>query len=476
MFLYSLDGLHHQIQEHPLYPSDNRSGAQDKFIDSCNWVIHSIYSYQNNRDLSRNSFAPLYSGLLDQVIGRNKTRKGKVFALLQDLDIMQVNHTYRYASKAEKMEGKYGESKKYGFTDTAQQMSLVKVGVIDKAMQRRIEKARAEQMKYYTAHPLHQKVIFNLQELTVSREDVESALLSKFTDFETVNHIRAVEDDKQHPDRERIIKALSQSDKMLMLAGCRERKNFQAWNTIADYTQSRTVGRVFHHVTNQFRELRYKLKREGLPLAEVDMKSAQITLLAIEFQRTRATYIETYRNKRKRGERKREGISGTGLYRAILSDTLNGEFYSTIASYLRSMAMPEGDLYLTNRKEFKRQLLSRALFIGGDTFNNLPLENISVYERAMLEVYPEFTEWLRANKAEHGYKWASHTAQRMESKLFIDSVYGANGLDTWSVPVHDSLLVMQEDAERVRSFLIHKLAELYGVQATDRTFSITYHK
>ena len=43
--------------------------------------------------------------------------------------------------------------------------------------------------------------------------------------------------------------------------------------------------------------------------------------------------------------------------------------------------------------------------------------------------------------------------QRMESDLFIKSVYSPDGLKLWSVPVHDSLLVKKEDAEAVRQFL-----------------------
>ena len=117
------------------------------------------------------------------MISPNGDRSGKALSVLQDLNVLEIEHNYTYTSTEAKKRGEYGEAKKYGFTEEAQGISIIKTAIKDKAFIRRIEKARAEQVDYYLNHPLHQKILFNLQDITVSRNAVQEAISNKFPQY-----------------------------------------------------------------------------------------------------------------------------------------------------------------------------------------------------------------------------------------------------------------------------------------------------
>jgi hypothetical protein len=116
-------------------------------------------------------------------------------------------------------------------------------------------------------------------------------------------------------------------------------------------------------------------------------------------------------------------------------------------------------MYKSDRSEFKTQVLANGLFNV-----LLPIDKAHILERYLLEMYPQFITYLRAEKVLNDYKYVSQLAQRLEASIFIDGIFDADlGTDFFgfAVPIHDSLIVKETEEDYWRALLYQKFIEVF---------------
>jgi hypothetical protein len=139
-------------------------------------------------------------------------------------------------------------------------------------------------------------------------------------------------------------------------------------------------------------------------------------------------------------------------YPSLVKSILNGDLYEAVAEY----ALQKGDYesyneYKTNRSDFKTDVLAKGLF-------NVLLDENKMHkiESYLLEMFPQFMNWIRAEKIIDGYESVAQLAQRLEASIFIDGIFD---LDTgyeqfgFAVPIHDSLIVKEDEEAYWRTVL-----------------------
>ena len=73
-------------------------------------------------------------------------------------------------------------------------------------------------------------------------------------------------------------------------------------------------------------------------------------------------------------------------------------------------------------------------------------------------IYPIVSDYLKRQKSGN-YKNVGSTLQRLESKIWIDDIL--NNINTnWALPVHDSVIIKEEDADKVLNYCKTKYPEL----------------
>ena len=113
------------------------------------------------------------------------------------------------------------------------------------------------------------------------------------------------------------------------------------------------------------------------------------------------------------------------------------------------------NLYTDDYSKFKAVVLGQGLY-----FNYMPLEVIKNAEKYLLELYPEFMRSVREKKRVNGYKTVSVEAQQIEANIFIESLYRGLEPGQFAVPVHDSIMIKQNEVE----YFLIKLIDIFRVR------------
>jgi hypothetical protein len=176
-------------------------------------------------------------------------------------------------------------------------------------------------------------------------------------------------------------------------------------------------GRCYTLITNMKRELRSVLRVEGQPLQQIDIKNSQLTFLAVQM--------------------KQDGVIDDAYFEACEQ----GILYESIADATKS-----------TRKKIKSAITQYALFSENDDKcqTSRPM-------RAFKRLYPTAWKYLYDQKDRN--EGGSHLAKKLqhaEAVLMIDKVCGRlrrQGDIEFTTPIHDSLLFLPQDAERVEEAL-----------------------
>ncbi len=478
MYLNSINGLNKAIQGTQYYKS-KRPSAKGVLIDRCNFVIHSIVEgNRHNWNVNDYTEVPLHRNILKAQLGSNEYVT--VLKLLQDLDYININNSYLSQYSANKknkerisnglMPTIKAESKKYYLTDKAKGYGIKKVGVLSERTEKRILNYKKKLLSTYLKDTqVHGKIFYNLTNLHFDYNNAYKAFKAHTTDNNNIDQAQ------YYFKTYNALKTINHYTKTSQYI---ESTDFY-------YTQSKLVNRVFHYYGNIPKSYRTNLKhKDGNTLAEIDLKNSQPLIITLNYiNKLFSTHNinkgidinkDNRYNKRDIGICVLKSFIDTNTLN-LLNNVLSGTFYKTIAEH----GLKEGNesfynLYKNDYSEFKRNILGQGLY-----FNLLPADSVKDAERYLMELYPEFMEWIRDTKHKNGYKSISIKAQITESCLFINDLFlGLEHGKDFAVPVHDSILVKSNEVD----YFLNKLFAIFEnrfpmltPEEVKNLFTITYY-
>jgi hypothetical protein len=455
MFLYSVSGLNLAVQNSETYQNvttrENNPMVGNLLIDKCNVFVHSII-LKNLWNLKRGAIKPvrLSKQTLSDQLG-NGIYISTVKRILNELNVI---HSDGFYNTQRLNPNKPPSSKSYVITDEWLSKGIAKVGVLDKRTIKKYRIWKTKQFNQLLTQRVHKRIMRNLSELYMDEE----VAISAFN-----NLIPFDEDISTNDPKLRILHYASSFDTLCRLNTYESDKTMLKDDSFF-YDKSKT-NRIYHtyaNVPSVYREsLRHK---DGSSLIELDLKNSQPTMLLLYYitnNTKRPTYIEQRIKQAKERDNNRRYISGSFRpcndrfmeeYPSLVKSILNGDLYEAVAEY----ALQKGDYesyneYKTNRSDFKTDVLAKGLF-------NVLLDENKMHkiESYLLEMFPQFMNWIRAEKVIDGYESVAQLAQRLEASIFIDGIFD---LDTgyeqfgFAVPIHDSLIVKEDEEAYWRTVL-----------------------
>lgn len=505
---FTLVGIQEKLKETPTYKSLTTENRQNLLLDKCNFVVNSIINgnRQHHNFKNGNGFSPigLHTDVLRSQLGTH-FKKGAVnyltiLNLLQEADIITSDHKYKTLSKNPKIreqqlqKGFVAESKKYNISEQYQQQPLCTVEILHPNTIKKLQNYTKKRWnnikgvaKYQAIHRSNTQVWFDHYIATDKRSQID---FSK----------------KKNPLQSQ---AVYDAD-FVSLCQLNELHRFEEFEAHPDYYlhPSLKCGRVFHlynRIPSVYREC-LKL-RGGESLSEVDKICSQPFFIIVEYYthlqeiKSDATYIDYTKRIEDRIRRDIDNSicnitfddvlreAGTLLNSILLKNKDNkGKFYSNVAEYCRQEGSLElHRLYEEDYGEYKRQLLGYGLYNGNKhTGRQLPLQKAHAFERHLYEMFPFFMAYIRMKKQQRGYRSVSIDATTLESKIFIDGIFNrveATKESFFAIPVHDSLIVRSEEANRYQQILFELIKsefkgifDIYGSQLTASSlFRITHY-
>ena len=193
------------------------------------------------------------------------------------------------------------------------------------------------------------------------------------------------------------------------------------------------TGRVYYPMVNVPRLVReYLITKDDRPLYEVDMTSAQPSILFLEYLNSKVNY-------------KAEGPQFiSGETKLILGLLLRGEVYK----YIQTNSSFFGEMKYDALKQAVLTTLNDES--KPKNRNNIQLKRL----------FPGFMSWVNNIKKKHGYKRVSFIGQSTEAKIFVH-VYRSIPSNFLSLLIHDCVITTEEGVEPIKSLLIKRVKELY---------------
>jgi len=471
MFLYSVNGLHNAIRASETYleltTRTNKPMQANLLIDKCNVFMHSIIlkNFWNFRETG--IIKPVR--ISRQTLGDQLGRWTYIDAVKRILTELGVIYTDEYYSTKVRRSPRYSphkeaQAKSYIITKEWANKGIAKVGVLDQRTEKKYKDWKKKQYKQLLGMVKHKRILRNLSELYFN-EEVAISAFNELTPF--------VDDPKTKDPNLRTLHYATNWDTLVRL------NKVETYPALLDdtsffYDKAKT-NRIYHTYANTPSIYRESLRhQDGSTLIELDLKNSQPTMLFLDYIQKWTqctTYIEEVIKKAKERDNKERYISGAFIpsyenylkeYPELLKDILNGDLYESVANY----ALCQGneayyDMYKSNRSEFKTEVLANGLFNV-----LLPIDKAHILERYLLEMYPQFITYLRAEKVLNDYKYISQLAQRLEASIFIDGIFDADlGTDFFgfAVPIHDSLIVKESEEDDWRALLYRKFIEVFAL-------------
>lgn len=177
------------------------------------------------------------------------------------------------------------------------------------------------------------------------------------------------------------------------------------------YCVSSKHGRIFHNISNLRKEYRRFIRINGKPVKNIDLRASQPAFMA-------SMLIELYAPQAK-------------------------EFYEVLKAHRLYDYLSLKYLGIEATSSYKKTFLT-WLYSEASLYENLPIHKHIGSE------WKELHEWVIDFKQKHGHAHLAHLMQQKES-TWIFKV--AQALDTPSITIHDSFLVMESEANRVEDIV-----------------------
>lgn len=416
MKLYTIDIAVDKVKKSE-YLSSLSGASKIKTLDRHCYLIHMILKSRVKHSLDHRYFTSIHSHDLKQVLGREYKA---IINNLLELDIVEENKNYKAGS----------------FTKSYRLKSDLFIN--GKIQHREI------QSKWFNSK------IENLYKSKVE-ETLNNLVLKKILQNTTKLHL-IDEPVKFTPDRDYHVKTTyqitedapvisfgefaSNPNKVFRYEEFRKALvNLNSHNSVEKlvlenaYYEPSVVssGRIYHMVASIPRKIRKGLRtKENEPIFEVDMASAQPSILMLE-------WIKSIGDK-----------SWSSEVENCLELVLNGGIYNHIKKQSKYYQKLE-------YSELKKQVL-RSL-----NYKTHAIESA----KELMKVFPSFMSWIKKLKEINGHTYISQIGQSREAEIFVE-VYKKLPYEMFALIIHDCILTTKKDLELVKSKLIERVKKLYA--------------
>lgn len=407
--LRTFKGLSALIRQTDYY---QKSREKNSALDKANWLVSYIIdtNLKNNSEIT--NYVNISSKKLKSTLG-NKYLDVINALLDQGLIVANTKYSPKRYSKSFRLTSKLYDEKQ-----------ILSVDLKSRRFTNRLDKLRRYEQQGVLKNPLYVKIISNTLKISFIDDFVHYIPLPDSIGTKEINgHIVT-----EYEDNDFQMNRYSEFGKILNQLS--EETEANQLNKMSLYFSPKvsSYGRLYHFicsVPSRVREL-VRTKDNGL-IYEVDMSSAQLTILILEWIKS------GYHNKAKSKE--------VELLTQLL---IKGEIYD----YIQSESKHFGDMSYKNLKVYILKIIN-AKYNPGD--GNKELERL----------FPGFMHWVNGIKQKKGHESVSHIHQKAESGIFI-KVYEELPDDMFALPIHDCIISTKENIKEIQDRLIQRFEYLYG--------------
>lgn len=414
---FSINGLPQLLQASGRL--DNLSRRVDKlsFYDKCNWVITIIARRNYARNKSFDKYVEVHSSLLKKVLGTEYYTR--IIETLVSLEIVDVNSSYSSKRFA----------KSYRLTSMALERGIVRDSIRNKQFENRLNRLKEDEYKEIIKNPVFEKILFNTSQLYLLNEQFYfvQQLLPESQYIEVNGYLNDISEPynefqmKRYEDYYRGFRALNNTSTPIEVF----KSPLCFRPTLSEY------GRVYHLAASIPNHIRTCMRTKNNQLLwEVDMSSAQFSLLVLEWLKelkcVKRTLSDSIKNE-------------VNLCLKLLNE---GGFYS----YIRAQSK------ICNEMEYSFLKLSILKTLNQKTYP-------SILYKELRRLFPHFIDYISTKKVPN-HKEVSHIGFRAESSIFIEE-YMTLPKDMFAIPIHDCILVTEENTDFVKERLIKRIKSNY---------------
>ena len=389
-----------------------KSREKDSALDKANWLVSYIIDTNLKTNSEITNYVNISSKKLKSTLG-NKYLDVVNALVDQGLIVSNTKYSANRYSKSFRLTSKLYKGRQ-----------IISVEIRSKRFTNRLDKLRSYEQQDVLKNPLYLKIISNTLKISFINDFVHYIPLPDSVGTREINgHIMT-----EYEDNYFQINRYSEFAKIL--SQINEETEANQLNKMSLYFSPKmsSYGRLYHFICSVPSRVRELIRtKENELIYEVDMSSAQLTILILEWIKS------GHHNKAKSKE--------VELINELL---IKGGMYD----YIQSESKHFGDMSYKNLKVSILKIIN-AKYNPGD--GNKELERL----------FPGFMYWINSMKQKKGHQSVSHIHQKAESDTFI-KVYEELPDDMFALPIHDCIISTKKNIKQIQERLIQRFEDLYG--------------
>ncbi len=389
-----------------------KSREKDNALDKANWLVSYIIDTNLKTNSEITNYVNIPSKKLKPTLGNKYL---DVINVLVDQGLIVSNNKYsvnRY-SKSYRLTSKLYKGRQ-----------IISVDLKSKRFSNRLDKLRSYDQQEVLKNPLYVKIISNTLKISFINDFVHYIPMPEPIGTREINgHIMT-----EYEDNDFQMNRYSEFAKILNQLN--EETEANQLNKMSLYFSpvKSDYGRLYHFICSVPSRVRELIRtKENELIYEVDMSSAQLTILILEWIKS------GHHNKAKSKE-----------LQLITELLIKGGMYD----YIQSESKHFGDMSYKNLKVSILKIIN-AKYNPGE--GNKELERL----------FPGFMHWVNGIKQKKGHESVSHIHQKAESDIFI-KVYEELPNEMFALPIHDCIISTKKNIKQIQERLIQRFDDLYG--------------
>lgn len=424
---FSIITLEESLSKDTTYKAISKQYGKDLYYDKCNWLITRIIRTQLKSEKGLNELVNIHTDTLKLFLGNRYYQK--VIKTLTELEIIYVNKIY----SAGNFSYSYALKKKLGNKE------LVEVGTRNKSFREKLKKQGVKEYQQVVQDKVLYKVLVNTTRLLLTNK--RFGYIEEFSPLLTSN-LKGNSDRGEYDDNEYVI---IWYDDNVQLRVSKYEAYFKSFRLLNETTNPKDLmnltvyfsptinklGRVYHigaSIPRLVRECFVTKNKE--PIWEIDMASAQPTILILE-------WLNTLKEKQRLTSEEKEE------YQKYYDLIIRGELYAYVKEYSRNLKNLEYG-------KMKKAILTTL----NSEHNKTPL----YFD--LKHLFPLFMSWIDQMKNDKGYKAVSHLGHRTEANIFVE-VYKQLPDELFALIIHDCILTTEPQTLKIKELLMKRLKSLY---------------
>ena len=385
---------------------------KDYLLDKVDWFVSSIIDTNLKLNQDVFSYVNIHSKRLRAFLGKDYN---VIIDLMVELDLISKNNNY----------SSNNFTKSFRLTSKLVNGRQIKsVEIRSNRFDTKLEKLKNYEQQEVLKNPLYVKIISNTLKISFINDYVHYIPIPETIGSREINgHIMTEYEDNdfqmnRYSEFGKILNQLSKETEVNQL------------NKMSLYYSPKvsSYGRLYHFICSVPSRVRKLIRtKENELIYEVDMSSAQLTILILEWVKS--------------GHHNKANSKEVELITQLL---IKGEIYD----YIQSESKHFGDMSYKNLKVSILKIIN-AKYNPGD--GNKELERL----------FPGFMHWVNRMKQNQGHQSVSHIHQKAESDIFI-KVYEELPDNMFALPIHDCIISTKKNIKQIQERLIQRFENLYG--------------